>query len=91
MTKQHPKGHPLEGLPVPQSNKTQEMKDSIDALFPGTKAAIDQDKCPLCGQPIKKEDFKDKLSIKEYGISGMCQKCQDDIFKDPEDDDEEED
>jgi len=26
------------------------------------------------------EDFKDQLSIKEYSISGLCQKCQDDTF-----------
>ena len=36
--------------------------------------------CPLCGNPIKMEDFKDNLSRKEYGISGMCQNCQNDIF-----------
>lgn len=36
--------------------------------------------CPLCKNPIKMEDFKDYLSRKEYSISGMCQKCQDDIF-----------
>ena len=25
-------------------------------------------------------DFKDECSIKEYNLSGMCQKCQDHIF-----------
>ena len=42
---------------------------------------IEQNKCPLCGKEIKMKDFKDDLSIKEFKISGMCQKCQDDIFK----------
>ena len=36
--------------------------------------------CVFCGEEIKMEDFKDQLSIKEYGISGLCQKCQDDTF-----------
>ena len=36
--------------------------------------------CVFCGKEIKTEDFKDQLSIKEYGISGLCQKCQDDTF-----------
>lgn len=36
--------------------------------------------CPLCGNPVKMEDFKDDLSRKEFAISGMCQECQDGIF-----------
>jgi ribosomal protein S27AE len=36
--------------------------------------------CPTCGKEIKFNEFKDRLSVKEYGISGMCQKCQDEIF-----------
>jgi hypothetical protein len=36
--------------------------------------------CVFCGEEIKMEDFKDQLSIKEYEISGLCQKCQDDTF-----------
>jgi ribosomal protein S18 len=36
--------------------------------------------CVFCGEKIKMKDFKDQLSIKEYGISGLCQKCQDDTF-----------
>ena len=36
--------------------------------------------CVFCGEEIKIEDFKDQLSIKEYGISGLCQKCQDETF-----------
>jgi len=36
--------------------------------------------CPLCGAPIRLEDFKDESSRKEFKISGLCQKCQDEIF-----------
>ena len=39
---------------------------------------IHKDICVMC----KKEanNFKDELSKKEYRISGMCQKCQNNIF-----------
>lgn len=37
--------------------------------------------CPFCGKKIKQEDFRDSISMKEYTISGLCQKCQDNIFK----------
>ena len=36
--------------------------------------------CPICGNQINEEDFKDSLSLKEYKISKMCQHCQDDFF-----------
>lgn len=36
--------------------------------------------CPLCGEEINQSDFRDTLSVKEFGISGMCQTCQDSIF-----------
>ena len=46
---------------------------------------VEQGKCPLCGIDIVVSEFKDKLSYKEFLISGMCQKCQDDFFDADED------
>lgn len=34
--------------------------------------------CGLCGGPAEK--FRDKVSRKEYTISGLCQECQDETF-----------
>ncbi len=34
--------------------------------------------CMTCGHPDI--DFRDALSVKEYTISGMCQRCQDEVF-----------
>lgn len=42
--------------------------------------AVEEKKCPFCKEPIKMEDFKDDLSRKEFGISGICQSCQDGVF-----------
>lgn len=38
--------------------------------------------CVICGcERIKYEDFRDVLSWKEFGISHMCQTCQDKTFE----------
>jgi transcription initiation factor IIE alpha subunit len=39
--------------------------------------------CPMCQSPIHEEDFTDEISRREYSISGLCQKCQDEIFQPP--------
>ncbi len=39
---------------------------------------VDQGICPLCNQ--KPGLFKDKQSEAEFKISGLCQKCQDEVF-----------
>jgi hypothetical protein len=39
--------------------------------------------CPFCSKPVELDTFRDELSLKEFKISGMCQKCQDSFF-DPE-------
>jgi hypothetical protein len=42
---------------------------------------IKENICVFCHNKIDMNDFRDVLSKKEYLISGICQKCQDDIFK----------
>ena len=36
--------------------------------------------CPICKDRVG--EFRDELSKEEYKISGMCQACQDEVFKD---------
>jgi len=36
--------------------------------------------CPFCGKPVTREEFRDPLSLREFGISGICQKDQDKFF-----------
>ena len=40
--------------------------------------AVEQGVCPICNKPPT--GFRDKLSAREFEISGMCQVCQDRIF-----------
>lgn len=39
---------------------------------------IEEGKCPFCKKIV--EGFEDVKSYKEFQISGLCQKCQDDIW-----------
>ncbi len=49
------------------------MGDYVDKIKEGM--------CPTCGKPINPLTFKDKLSVKEFTISGLCQECQDGVFR----------
>jgi len=62
----------------PMSNKTDEMRASMEVLFPGTAEAIEAKHCTLCDEPIG--PFRNVISVEEYEISGMCQRCQDKFF-----------
>lgn len=45
------------------------------------KKLVKQGKCVLCERKVEKAEFRDKISEKEYLISGTCQSCQDDTFQ----------
>jgi hypothetical protein len=57
----------------------------VDGLVPGRREAISEQRCmeaPIgCGRTLAAAGgFKDALSVREYGISGLCQGCQDEVF-----------
>lgn len=47
-------------------------------FFASSKSTI----CPICKKEINLLNFNDRLSFKEFEISGLCQECQDIVFKD---------
>jgi len=47
------------------------------------KDVTDKNICIDCGGDAS--DFKNDISRKEYMLSGLCQKCQDEVFSDEED------
>lgn len=55
-------------------------KDIIGKLFPEKLKAIEEGRCPDCGVEIKNTVFVGTASMKEFQISGLCQKCQDKVF-----------
>ena len=61
-------------------NELDQLKEEMAfQLFGRSRTlAIAGDQCVKCGALAS--DFGDELSRKEYGISGLCQCCQDGIF-----------
>lgn len=63
------------------SKKSAGMEQILEKMYKRT-TSIKSNCCippPIgCGKPIS--PFKDKISEKEYSISGLCQECQDKIF-----------
>jgi hypothetical protein len=67
--------------------KTQNMINQLDEITFGNfgrarSLSIAGRSCVTCGK--RADTFKDALSEKEFGISGMCQACQDEVFCEPE-------
>lgn len=55
-------------------------EEIIKVIFGEITNRLNNHLCPICGQKIDESDFRDEISKREYGISGMCQQCQDKIF-----------
>ena len=51
-------------------------------IFPEMKEKIEKGLCSACSEKLLGEssEFRDDISREEYTISGMCQKCQDNVF-----------
>lgn len=64
--------------------KTKEITNLLDGItaqqpFKNKRSvAVGKLKCVMCNNPDF--NFKNDLSLKEYKISGICQKCQIEIF-----------
>lgn len=65
----------------PKSNKTPRMQKVVSSLLGFDFNIYDRPDCGMCGhRNLMPSDFRDELSIKEFGVSRMCQACQDAIF-----------
>jgi hypothetical protein len=64
------------------SYKAPELERFLETLT-NRKEAITGDRCvnPPIGCAGPATEFTDELSRKEFAISGLCQKCQDVVFK----------
>ena len=53
----------------------------VSKIFPEESARVQQGKCAFGeDHDVRFDSFRDALSRKEFTISGMCQKCQDETF-----------
>lgn len=67
--------------------KSKQIEDLLEGFSQSAfgRSRKDKSHCVTCGSAwVSIDDFRDQLSIKEFGISGMCQVCQDEVFKEPE-------
>ena len=63
------------------TSKALEIDALIDSMLPtkaGRRGSILANRCASCSNVVM--GFRDPLSAKEYRISGMCQRCQDNMF-----------
>ena len=63
-----------------KSPEMQQVLDGFSQAFFGNKRseALENGYCVICKGAAN--EFHDELSRKEFGISGLCQKCQDKVF-----------
>jgi hypothetical protein len=62
------------------TTKSKPIEDLLTAVSGRSRTeSIKTNVCSFCGEEAT--SFKDALSTKEYCISGMCQKCQDKIWR----------
>lgn len=72
--------------PSYKTTNMSKMLDDLSEMVYGRSAtsSIRGDTCLACGEPAV--EFTDALSKREFSISGLCQKCQDDVFAPDEED-----
>lgn len=65
------------------SPKCPELENFLEGLFGTARVdSIMNDRCvnPPVGCAGPATEFRDEVSKREFRISGLCQKCQDEIF-----------
>lgn len=66
---------------MPYEDKAPEIKNLMAYLTNRTPEELALGLfCATCGEPIDMNEFRDELSRREFGISRMCQECQDSVF-----------
>jgi hypothetical protein len=65
----------------PKSNKSEQMEEML-TVFAGHEGNIfKRADCAMCLKTdLLPENFRNEGSIREFGISRLCQACQDKVF-----------
>jgi len=56
-------------------------KKLVKIFFPEEVKRFEKGLCPFCKKKVDVKEFRDEISKREFGISGLCQKCQDKTFE----------
>jgi len=64
------------------SEKSPEIESMLTSLTGVNRPhSIRMNRCVFCSTSVNPQtDFKDEISRREFTISGICQKCQDETF-----------
>lgn len=67
------------------SEKTEEMEQALKDMFGHDRRELIKAGCCVpppvgCGREGIEDEFRNEISRREYAISGLCQKCQDEVF-----------
>ena len=63
------------------SEKSKEVETALKAMFGFDRLKnIIEGVCVFCNESVDEDSFRDSISKKEFTISGICQKCQDNVF-----------
>ena len=64
-------------------SKMEQFKEDISMTFFGRSVSLANagNQCVCCGKAAT--EFRDEISKREYQISSLCQKCQDEVFAEP--------
>ena len=64
----------------------QQFQEQISMAFFGRSVSLAKagNQCVCCGKLAN--EFRDEISKREYHISSLCQKCQDEVFAEPVED-----
>ena len=56
-------------------------KKFLRALKFGHKVApVKECSCPVCALRVDIEEFRNKVFVREFEITGLCQECMDTVF-----------
>jgi uncharacterized protein with PIN domain len=64
----------------PFRNKTEGWIETMRQLCPEQIARVEKKRCPICNASIVPSDLRHDLERQEFEISGICKRCQDDVY-----------
>jgi len=69
----------------PDFDKYPDRWEFARLIYPNCVEDIKAGFCPTCRKRIVESDFRTEQDKKKYTISGMCQKCLDEVFDNDDD------
>jgi hypothetical protein len=76
-----------EVIKVKSINPLQEFKEKLtNELYPDAKDSLKNGLCIQCKMPALENCYSNE-GIKEYKMSGLCEKCFDEMFEDMDEED----